>query len=619
MIAAFRHVLTLMRVDRRLVARFVATALGRSLLSLATILLVREFLAGVLAQRGLPAWAVRLGGPDMALWTIAGLLWIAFLGGSALALDNQVTQQRMVKALELGMMERLLRHLLGLSVAFFERQSHGDILQAVRQDVSELRIAVFALARAALDGVTAAGLFVAAWWLSPRLTWWALIVLPVAVVPLVYLARRALARSREIRRTGYVLFDAILQLLRGIRLIKVFRAEATETRTTLEKSRRYFDELIAMVRVQAFANGVLESLASTGIVLVIVIGGFDVLAGRLDWPTLMAFVLAVRALHGPLNGLSQSIVALATHGASAERVSRLLTTASDVPEVRDPIPLTGAPALLAVEQVSFRYHADADPVLRDVTLTLAAGETLGIAGPSGAGKSTLLGLIARFFDPSAGSIRLDGVDLRRHSLSDLYGQLAIVTQEPFLFATTIRENIRCSRPEATDQEVEDAARAVGIDPEIRATAQGYETMVGLGGTAVSGGQAQRVNIARALLKNPSILLLDEATSNLDSLSELKVQEALERLIEGRTTLVVAHRLSTLRRADRILVLDRGAAVGLGPHLELLESCPIYRRMWELQQLEGPRQPTMDRAGSVSVPEAPDPEDPLVLTPPVTRT
>ncbi|HEV8599675.1 MAG TPA: ABC transporter ATP-binding protein [Gemmatimonadales bacterium] len=611
MIAAFRHVLTLMRVDRRLVVRFVVTALGRSALSLATILLVKQFLAGVLAQGDLPAWATRVGGPEAALWVIAGLLWIAFLGGSALALDNQVTQQRMVKALELGMMERLLRHLLGLSVAFFERQSHGDILQAVRQDVSELRIAVFALARAALDGVTAVGLFLAAWWLSPRLTWWALIVLPVAVVPVVFLARRALARSRSIRRTGYVLFDAILQLLRGIRVIKVFRAEATETRTTLERSRRYFDELVAMVRVQAFANGVLESVASTGIVLVIVIGGFDVLAGRLDWPTLMAFVLAVRALHGPLNGLSQSIVALATHGASAERVSRLLSTASEVAEAAHPVALTGAPTRVTVERVTFRYGADREPVLREVSFTLDAGETLGIAGPSGAGKSTLLGLVARFFDPGSGSIQLDGVELRKLRLADLYAQLAIVTQEPFLFATTIRENIRCSRPEASDQEVEEAARAVGIDAEIRAMPQGYETVVGSGGTALSGGQAQRINIARALLKNPSILLLDEATSNLDSLSELKVQEALERLMEGRTTLVVAHRLSTLRRADRILVLDRGEAVGLGPHLELLERCPIYRRMWELQQLEGPRGEA-GRELSVTLPDAPDSDDPLIL-------
>ncbi|MFN2316245.1 MAG: ABC transporter ATP-binding protein [Gemmatimonadales bacterium] len=585
---AYRYVLTLFRLDRGLLFRFAFTSLGQSATSLAVILLLRDFLSGILTGgMETPAWATVLG-PERGLWVMAGLLWLTFLSGTLLSLDNQVTQQRMVKALEMGLIERMVRHLLGMSVAYFERQSHGDILQAVRSDVAELRSVIFGLAKLVLDGVTAGGLLLAAYLLSPRLTFWALIAMPLAVVPVVVMARRVLAQARTIRKTGYVLVDAVLQLLHGIRLIKVFRAEETELSTTLEKSLQYFDERIAMVRTKALGNAILDMIARTGIVVVVVLGGFDVMAGRLDWPTLLAFVFAARALHGPLNSLSQSVVMLATHGASAERVADFLQHAPDVPDPAEPVPIATAPQVITAERLDFGYPGADRLVLEDISFTMRAGETLGIVGPSGAGKSTLLGLVARFFDPIVGSIALDGVDLRRVRLADLYDRIAIVTQTPFLFATTIRENIRCGRPSASDAEVEAAARVVGLHEEILQAAQGYDTPVGLGGTPLSGGQAQRVNVARALLKNPAILLLDEATSSLDSVAELKVQEALERLMVGRTTLVIAHRLSTLRHADRILVLEAGRVVGLGPHLDLLETCPVYRRMWELQLLEPPR-------------------------------
>jgi ABC-type multidrug transport system fused ATPase/permease subunit len=215
-----------------------------------------------------------------------------------------------------------------------------------------------------------------------------------------------------------------------------------------------------------------------------------------------------------------------------------------------------------------------------------SGETIGIAGPSGVGKTTLLNLAARFYDPTRGAVRFDGTDLRRFRLADVYEKLAIVTQEPFLFATTVRDNIRVGRPDATDAEVEAAAKAAEMHDDIIGFVDGSDTAVGIGARPLSTGQAQRVNIARALLKNAPILLLDEATSSLDSLSEAKVQSAIDRLMEGRTTFVVAHRLSTLRSADRILVLDDGRCVGLGPHEALIATCPLYARMWETQQMGG---------------------------------
>jgi len=582
-IAAFRHLATLVELRRGLVARFVATSLGRSACSLLAILLVREFLNGVIGDGGgISGRLAAAFGPATALWGVALALFACYLGASLLAYDNQVTQQRMVKALELGMMRRLLHHLFALPVAYFDRQSHGDLLQAVRQDVTEIRAAVFAVGRIVLDGLTALGLVGAALLLSPRLTFWSLVVLPLAAIPVMLAARRALRRSREVRRTGYVLFDAILQALGGIRIIKVFGGAAREADETLAKGQRYFDELIEMVRIRSAAQVLLESIASLGIVLVIVIGGFDVMAGRLEWPALLAFLLAVRALHGPLNNINQGLVSLGTHGASAERVSELLATAPHGAALTGARPLPVPFRELALERVGFGY--DDREVLRGVTFTVRAGETIGIAGPSGSGKTTLLNLLARFHDPTSGAITIDGVPLAEIRLGDLYENLAVVLQVPFLFATTVRENIRCGRPEASDAEVESAAEMAGIHAEITAMADGYDTVVGLGGTGVSVGQAQRINIARALLKNPTLLLLDEATSALDSLAEEKVQAALDRLMAGRTTFVVAHRLSTLRGASRVIVLEHGAVVGMAPHGELLEDCSLYQRMWQLQTM-----------------------------------
>jgi ABC-type multidrug transport system fused ATPase/permease subunit len=411
-----------------------------------------------------------------------------------------------------------------------------------------------------------------------------MIVVPIALFPLFRIARGILIRSRSVRRRGYVLFDVILQILRGIRVVKAYRGEEEEARTAVEKGRLYFDELIEMTRVRALARVVLESLAGFGLVVGVVLGGFQVLSGSLSWPSLLAFLMALRALHGPLNNMNTAYVQAKNYGAAVERITALLAATPEVPDAVDAEPLERAPRVIAFDGVSFGYGDRT--TLHDIDFEVRSGETIGIAGPSGVGKTTLLNLAARFYDPTSGAVRFDGIDLRRFRLADVYEKLAIVTQEPFLFATTVRENIRVGRPDANDAEVEAAAKAAEMHDDIVGFADGYDTAVGIGARTLSTGQAQRVNIARALLKNAPILLLDEATSSLDSLSEAKVQSAIDRLMEGRTTFVVAHRLSTLRSADRILVLDDGRCVGLGPHEELIATCPLYARMWETQQMGG---------------------------------
>jgi subfamily B ATP-binding cassette protein MsbA len=447
-----------------------------------------------------------------------------------------------------------------------------------------LRALVFSVAGVILEAATALGLLVAAIWISPKLTFWSLIALPLAAMPVLIAARRAASRSTEIRRTGYVLFDALLEMLRGIRVVKVYRGDEAIIGSTMTKSRLYFEELIEMVRIRSFAQVLLETVAGLGLVIVVVVGGLDVMNGRLSWPSLLAFLLATRAMYGPINNLNNGLIGLGELHASTDRIAGLMVTEPEVPESNTAEPLLGDPARITLDGVGFAY--DERVVLRDVSFSVRAGETIGIVGPSGAGKSTLLNLVARFYDPTAGTVRFDERDLRTLRLDDVYDRIGIVTQEPFLFAASVRENIRCARPSASDAEVENAARSAGVHDEVLALANGYDTVVGSGGVGVSGGQAQRINIARALLKNPPLLLLDEATASLDSMSELVVQEALDRLMAGRTTFVVAHRLSTLRGADRILVLDDGALVGVGSHSEVLATCAVYREMWDLQRMDG---------------------------------
>ncbi|MEO6446117.1 MAG: ABC transporter ATP-binding protein [Gemmatimonadaceae bacterium] len=576
-----QHIVALFRNEKRALARFAATSIGRSALTTASILLIKEFLGGIIGQTGGLAGAVagQLG-PQAALTLLAVLLVGTYVGASIMAYDNEVMQQRLVKVLELGMMERLIRHLLTLSVSVFDRHSHGDIVHAVRQDVTELRTVVLSLGKLALEGVMAAGLLGTAIWLSPRLTLWALAALPLTVLPIVLVARRTMRRSFSLRRSGYVLFDVILQMMRGIRVIKAFRGEEEEARSALEKGRNYFDELIEMVRLQSLARVLLESLAGLGIVVVVVVGGLEVLHGTLEWPSLLAFLMCVRALHGPLNNLNTAYVEIKRRGASVTRIADLLATPTDVPDRPDALPLTSAPERIAFEGVSFAYTDT--PVLRNLTFEVRAGELIGIAGPSGAGKSTLLNLIARFHDPASGTVRYDGRDVREYRLSDVYEKIAIVTQEPFLFASSVRDNIRCGRPAASPEEVERAARAAGIHNEIAALPQGYDTVIGIGGHGLSLGQAQRVSIARAILKNAPILLLDEATSSLDSIAEAKVQEAIDALMVGRTTFVVAHRLSTIRQSSRILVLEAGECIAFDSHDMLLRDCPLYFQLWSRQ-------------------------------------
>lgn len=559
--------LELIRREPGLLARFAVASIGRAALTAASILLIREFLSSALDQSG-------------AFWSLVALLFVALIGSSLLTYAARISEQRLWTVVELGTMDRLIRHILSLSVGFFDRRTHGEIVQTVRQDVTNVRMIAVAVTNIVLEALQALGLLLAAITLSAQLAFWAFVLIPLAVLPIAIVARKTLLRSQGVRRKSVAIFDMLLQLLHGIRIIKIYEAEKAETERTTEHARGYFDEVVGMERVRALARVALESLAGFSMIMVIIAGGFQVMAGQIGWPELLAFLMAARAVQGPLQGINAAFMDIQRHGASLASIDELLRERPDVSDLPDARPLTAAPQTISVRDLGFSFAGT--PVLENVSFDVRAGEILGIVGPSGAGKTTLLNLLARFYDPATGAVLFDGENLRHFRLSDLHDKLAIVTQDPFLFTTSIADNIRRGKPNATQSEVEQAARAAEIHDDIVAMPQGYETLIGHGGRTLSRGEAQRVNIARAILKNAPILLLDEATSSLDSYAEARVQRALDRLVAGRLAISVAHRLSTLRNASRILVLENGTVVGIGTHAELLAHSGTYQRLWEAQ-------------------------------------
>jgi subfamily B ATP-binding cassette protein MsbA len=579
--AGLRWLVQLVLEHRRALLAFAAASLARAALTTGVILLTQRFLATVFAQGD--GSATHVAGPmgaPMALWAAAGLLLACHLLAGAAGYAVQVTEPRILRGVELRMLDHLVAHLLTLSVGFFEQRSHGDLVQAVRQDTTRAIGLLSSAVRLVSDGLQGVALFGAALWISPRLMLLSLVTLPPLLLPLLWLARRAYRTSFEVRRHQSHLFDAILQMLRGMRLIRLYQREDAERAAAARRAAASFDAAMTITRAEALSTVLLEAAAGVSMVLVIIAGGLQVLAGTLSWPSLLAFLLAARALQGPANAVNTHVLAIQRQAASLARLEALLATRPTVVERPDAQPFGRRPGVLRFSHVSFAFGAG--EVLCDVDVTVREGEVLGIAGPSGAGKTTLLSLAARLVDPTSGRVTMDGVDLRDLRLADVVGHCGLVPQEPFVFAATVRDNIRCGRPAAADDEVEAAARAAEIHDEILALADGYDTVIGPGGRGLSDGQAQRINVARALLKAPAILLLDEATSSLDALSEARLQRALDTLAPGRITLVVAHRLATLRHATRIVVLDRGRVVGLGTHEHLLRECPLYRDMWETQ-------------------------------------
>jgi len=412
---------------------------------------------------------------------------------------------------------------------------------------------------------------------------WQLALVTCALAPLVALAvagfrgriRRTARRRQE--KLGDVT-QRLVEMLAGIKVVKAFRAEAAEDRAFRRETEKLFARDMKAVRYRTLARSLTEMLNQALVLGILVLGAALVLRGRfgLSVGDLAAFAAIASTSYRPVKSLAKGWVELLDAGAAAERLFEMLDAGGEREDPPDAVDASGLHRGLDFEDVRFAYGRE--PVLRGVSFRVRAGEMIALVGRTGAGKSTLADLLLRFHDPDAGRILVDGVDLRRLRRDAWLSRVAVVSQEAFLFDTTIAENIRYGRPDADEAAVRAAARAAHVDEFAERLPEGYDTGVGAGGARLSGGQRQRVTIARALLRDPSLLVFDEATSSLDARSEALVQEAAARLLAGRTVFAIAHRFSTIRRADRILLLEAGRVAGFGTHAELWRDSALYREL-----------------------------------------
>ncbi|MCR9220296.1 MAG: ABC transporter transmembrane domain-containing protein [Alphaproteobacteria bacterium] len=528
---------------------------------------------------------------DKALTVLLGLSVVMAVGTYARFTLVSWLGERVVADLRNAVFNRVLT----LDPAFFEVTKTGEILSRLTTDTTLLQSIVGSTASMALRNVLIlAGGIVMLFVTNAKLTALALLVVPIVVVPILVIGRRVrkLSRASQDRVADVGAFAE--ESFNAIRTLQAFTHEREDERRFGAEVRDAFDVAIRRIRLRGTLASLVILLVFLAIAVILWVGGHDVMAGRISGGELAAFVFYAVIVAFAVGVLSEVFGELQRAAGATERLIELLEAEPAITPPARPVPLPEpAEGRVRFERVHFTYPSRPDrPALDAVDLDVAPGETVALVGPSGAGKSTFFQLLMRFYDPDAGRITLDGVDLREADPKALRRRLAIVPQDPVIFSATGFENIAYGAPEAHPDAVYQAARDAAADAFLKELPDGYDSFLGEKGARLSGGQKQRVAIARALLRDPAVLLLDEATSALDAESERLVQQALQRLMAGRTTLIIAHRLATVVNADRIAVMDAGRIVAVGRHAELLETSPLYARLAELQF----RQPGPEAAG-----------------------
>lgn len=473
----------------------------------------------------------------------------------------------------------IVNHLQSMSLSFFNVRKTGDLMSHVTSDatlvhgvVTQTIIQVLGQVLTLVGGITI--IFLMNW----RLAFLTLVVAPPIGIIGQYLGRRIRDISRAAQDAQGEAVGVLQEALAEVRVVQAFTREDYEAKRFHEKLLVMFQKSIDRSRIGAIMFPAIGFLGFASSIVVLWYGGHQVATGELTAGQLVAFLLYMGMVAGPVGGLASQWTGIQQAFGAADRIFALLDTEPDVRDLPGAAPIGPVRGEIEFDNVSFKY-GEGPYIFESLSTTFPEGATTALVGPSGAGKTTLVNLVGRFYDPVAGQVRVDGRDIREVTLRSLREQIAVVPQEPILFGDTIRENIRYGRLDATQAEIEDAAKAANATEFISRMPKGLETIVGERGVRLSVGQRQRIAIARAILRDARILLLDEATSSLDNESEFLVQQALDRLMRGRTTIVIAHRLSTVERADRILVLDKGRIVEEGTHGELLTRGGLYHRLY----------------------------------------
>ncbi|MCB0033469.1 MAG: ABC transporter ATP-binding protein [Anaerolineales bacterium] len=478
--------------------------------------------------------------------------------------------------------QALLHKLAQLSFSFHDQTEAGQILSRAMQDVERIRFLTGRAVLRIIEGgilllFTAGALFL----MNPTLALLVTITLPILI-------HRAYIYGRQLRPLSYEIQDQLGNLttqleqnLRGAQIVKAFAQETAETEKFVAENETWFNLSAKSAAIEAVNAPLLALIANVGTVFIIWYGGWLVIQDTLTLGELVAFTTYLGMLLQPIMRIGRIVPMFAIAASAGERIFSILDEPAEVANTTAATPLPRLSGAVTFQDVSFAYQ-NGHQILKDINFTAKAGEIVALIGTTGSGKSTLINLIARFYEPTSGTILVDGHDLQAHTLHSLRNQLGFVMQDSVLFAATIRENITFGRPEATEEEMIEAARYAQADNFISALPDGYNTHVGERGVTLSGGQKQRLTIARALITDPRILILDDATASVDTQTEREIQKALDHLMEGRTTFVIAHRLSTIQRADHILLLENGRIAAVGTHVQLQERSPKYRELMATQ-------------------------------------
>lgn len=524
-----------------------------------------------------------IGAGDMRLltWSVVGLLILTVLRGFLGYFQgrwSEVASQNVAADLR----SEIQRKLTVLSFSYHDRSQAGDILSRAIQDVDRVRFMTGRASLRVLDaGVLMLGTAIILAWTNPRLSLLAIAAMPLLAWRAIDFGIRFRPLSVEIQKQIGVLTTRVEQNLRGARVVKAFAQEQREIERFEVENEAWYELSARSARLQATGSSMMTLIANLAAVLILWMGGSMVMRGELTIGELVAFSTYLAQLLNPVRLLGMFIPAIAMAGAAAERVFEILDAVPDVQEEPGAFAIPPFQGHVRLENVSFSYGRRRE-VLKNIDLEAKPGEIIALVGQTGSGKSTIINLIPRFYDPTEGRVTIDGQDIRHVTLHSLRSQIGIVLQDTTLFAASIRENLAFGCADATEERIVAAAKAAQAHGFIMQTAHGYETLVGERGITLSGGQKQRLAIARALLIDPRLLVLDDATSSVDSDTEQQIQQALDRLMQGRTAFVIAHRLSTVMQADQILVLEKGRVVARGKHEELLRASVLYAEIYRRQ-------------------------------------